>query len=186
MLQHDHGENQPPTIWPAITQQLHVCWPYFKASSLLLWSLESYWYLICPLTPKIEVKVSFWTLSYSMFMFMYFLNQRLKGRRITSSHQLAASLSRAMSTAPSTSKLSIPIDVISDTVWPWCYIGKRRLDSALADAEERFPQLSFDVRWRPFEVCTEVIIIIYSSCSTITCFPILYALSTQVTFFRFT
>eukprot|EP00986_Skeletonema_menzelii_P000161 scaffold34_cov92-Skeletonema_menzelii.AAC.2 len=29
---------------------------------------------------------------------------------------------------------------------------KRRLDSALADAKARFPQLSFDVRWRPFEL----------------------------------
>ena len=73
--------------------------------------------------------------------------------------------SRAMSTTalPSSkvipidvSSKVIPIDVVSDTVWPWCYIGKRRLDSALADAKARFPQLSFDVRWRPFEVCCAV------------------------------
>jgi len=40
------------------------------------------------------------------------------------------------------------IDVISDTVCPWCYIGKRRLERALSLR----PQLSFDVRWRPFQL----------------------------------
>ena len=40
------------------------------------------------------------------------------------------------------------IDVISDTVCPWCYIGKRRLERALSLR----PQISFDVRWRPFQL----------------------------------
>ena len=40
------------------------------------------------------------------------------------------------------------IDVISDTVCPWCYIGKRRLERALALR----PQIEFDVRWRPFQL----------------------------------
>jgi len=40
------------------------------------------------------------------------------------------------------------IDVISDTVCPWCYIGKRRLERALSLR----PQMSFDVRWRPFQL----------------------------------
>jgi predicted DsbA family dithiol-disulfide isomerase len=40
------------------------------------------------------------------------------------------------------------IDVISDTVCPWCYIGKRRLERAM----RLRPQLSFDVRWRPFQL----------------------------------
>lgn len=38
------------------------------------------------------------------------------------------------------------IDVIFDTVCPWCYIGKRRLDRALALR----PQTPVQVRWRPF------------------------------------
>lgn len=38
------------------------------------------------------------------------------------------------------------IDVVSDTVCPWCYIGKRRLARAL----EMRPETEFDVRWRPF------------------------------------
>jgi predicted DsbA family dithiol-disulfide isomerase len=40
------------------------------------------------------------------------------------------------------------IDVISDTVCPWCYIGKRRLERAIALR----PQVEFDVRWRPFQL----------------------------------
>ncbi len=40
------------------------------------------------------------------------------------------------------------IDVISDTVCPWCYIGKRRLERALSLR----PQIAFDVRWRPFQL----------------------------------
>ena len=38
------------------------------------------------------------------------------------------------------------IDVISDTVCPWCYIGKRRLARAL----EMRPEIEFDIQWRPY------------------------------------
>jgi predicted DsbA family dithiol-disulfide isomerase len=40
------------------------------------------------------------------------------------------------------------IDVISDTVCPWCFIGKRRLARAMALR----PQIGFDVKWRPFRL----------------------------------
>jgi len=40
------------------------------------------------------------------------------------------------------------IDVISDTICPWCYIGKRRLESAL----KLRPQTEFEIRWRPFQL----------------------------------
>lgn len=40
------------------------------------------------------------------------------------------------------------IDVISDTICPWCYIGKRRLERAT----RLRPEISFDVRWRPFQL----------------------------------
>ncbi|MBI1239487.1 MAG: disulfide bond formation protein DsbA [Alphaproteobacteria bacterium] len=40
------------------------------------------------------------------------------------------------------------IDIISDTICPWCYIGKRRLEMALAQR----PHMEFDVRWRPFRL----------------------------------
>jgi predicted DsbA family dithiol-disulfide isomerase len=38
------------------------------------------------------------------------------------------------------------IDVVSDTVCPWCFIGKRRLARAL----EMRPEVEFDVHWRPY------------------------------------
>ena len=40
------------------------------------------------------------------------------------------------------------IDVISDTICPWCFIGKRRLARAMALR----PAIAFDVRWRPFQL----------------------------------
>lgn len=40
------------------------------------------------------------------------------------------------------------IDVISDTVCPWCFIGKRRLSRAL----EMRPEVEFDVFWRPYRL----------------------------------
>jgi predicted DsbA family dithiol-disulfide isomerase len=41
---------------------------------------------------------------------------------------------------------SLPVDVISDVVCPWCYIGKRRLEKAIA----LNPDLNVEVRWRPY------------------------------------
>src|SRR5476649_1996235 len=40
------------------------------------------------------------------------------------------------------------IDVISDTVCPWCFIGKRRLMRAM----ELRPHIAFDVKWRPYRL----------------------------------
>jgi predicted DsbA family dithiol-disulfide isomerase len=40
------------------------------------------------------------------------------------------------------------IDVISDTVCPWCYIGKRRLARAL----EMRSEIEFDIQWRPYQL----------------------------------
>ena len=40
------------------------------------------------------------------------------------------------------------IDVYSDTVCPWCYLGKRRFELALAAR----PQYEPRVAWRPFEL----------------------------------
>ncbi|MEE8545233.1 MAG: DsbA family oxidoreductase [Alphaproteobacteria bacterium] len=40
------------------------------------------------------------------------------------------------------------IDIISDTICPWCYIGKRRLERALAQRDE----LEVEITWRPFQL----------------------------------
>jgi predicted DsbA family dithiol-disulfide isomerase len=40
----------------------------------------------------------------------------------------------------------LPIDVVSDVVCPWCFIGKRRLEKAIALR----PDLDVEVRWHPY------------------------------------
>ena len=41
------------------------------------------------------------------------------------------------------------VEVWSDVACPWCYIGKRRFDVALARFDQRE---AVDVRWRSFEL----------------------------------
>lgn len=40
----------------------------------------------------------------------------------------------------------LEVDVVSDIVCPWCYLGKRRLERALAQTGET------QVRWRPYQL----------------------------------
>jgi predicted DsbA family dithiol-disulfide isomerase len=40
----------------------------------------------------------------------------------------------------------VKIDIVSDVVCPWCYIGKRRIENALA----LVPDVPVEVNWRPF------------------------------------
>ncbi|MBX2965853.1 MAG: DsbA family oxidoreductase [Cyclobacteriaceae bacterium] len=47
------------------------------------------------------------------------------------------------------SKTTIKIDVVSDIVCPWCYIGKRRLEKAISQLAETY---SFDITYHPFEL----------------------------------
>ncbi len=42
------------------------------------------------------------------------------------------------------------IDVISDAICPWCWIGKRNLEAALAELRDQ--GLHFAVRWRPYQL----------------------------------
>jgi predicted DsbA family dithiol-disulfide isomerase len=43
-------------------------------------------------------------------------------------------------------RIPMPVDVVSDVVCPWCFIGKRRLEKAMALA----PDIPLTVRWRPY------------------------------------
>ena len=45
-----------------------------------------------------------------------------------------------------------PLNIVSDVVCPWCYIGKRRLDIALTEIRREFPQLELAIHWLPFEL----------------------------------
>ena len=48
---------------------------------------------------------------------------------------------------------TMTIDVISDVVCPWCYIGKRRLEGALAQWAAAHPGAPAPrVQWRPFQL----------------------------------
>jgi predicted DsbA family dithiol-disulfide isomerase len=47
------------------------------------------------------------------------------------------------------------IDVISDAICPWCYIGKRHLEAALERLEQDH-KLRFTVAWHPFQLNPEM------------------------------
>ena len=47
---------------------------------------------------------------------------------------------------------TLSIDVVSDVVCPWCYIGKRRLEGALALWAAQHPDITPEVRWHPFQL----------------------------------
>lgn len=42
----------------------------------------------------------------------------------------------------------IELDIFSDTICPWCYIGKKRMDKAI----EKHGHLNFKQTWRPFQL----------------------------------
>jgi len=56
--------------------------------------------------------------------------------------------------SPAASPLSV--DVVSDVVCPWCYVGKRKLERALDELKRREPGLEIAVRWHPFELNPEL------------------------------
>jgi len=51
---------------------------------------------------------------------------------------------------------ALTVDVVSDVVCPWCFIGKRRLEAALAQLREQEPGLPVHVRWHPFQLNPEL------------------------------
>lgn len=46
------------------------------------------------------------------------------------------------------------LSVVSDTICPWCFIGKRRLEQALQILAER--GMEFDVDWRPYQLNPDI------------------------------
>ena len=41
---------------------------------------------------------------------------------------------------------AVVVDVVSDVICPWCFLGKRRLDRAIA----LVPEVDVAIRWRPY------------------------------------
>ncbi|QDT78650.1 DSBA-like thioredoxin domain protein [Gimesia maris] len=45
--------------------------------------------------------------------------------------------------------MQLSVDVISDVICPWCYIGKRRLEKAIRALDDQY---EIQVRWHPFQL----------------------------------
>jgi predicted DsbA family dithiol-disulfide isomerase len=48
-----------------------------------------------------------------------------------------------------TSPAPIRLEIVSDVVCPWCYIGKHRLEQGLRLLDD---DIEFDIQWRPYEL----------------------------------
>jgi predicted DsbA family dithiol-disulfide isomerase len=46
----------------------------------------------------------------------------------------------------------LKIEIVSDHVCPWCYIGKRRLEKALAQR----PEIAAEITWLPFQLSPDM------------------------------
>ncbi|MCG5478294.1 DsbA family oxidoreductase [Sinorhizobium alkalisoli] len=44
---------------------------------------------------------------------------------------------------------TVNIDIVSDVVCPWCYLGKNRLDQAIANVAN---EVQVAIRWRPYQL----------------------------------
>ena len=51
---------------------------------------------------------------------------------------------------PEATPVGIRIDIVSDAICPWCYVGKRHLEQALATLANE--GLVFQVHWNPFQL----------------------------------
>ena len=47
---------------------------------------------------------------------------------------------------------SLDIEVVSDHVCPWCYVGKKRLEAAIAQR----PELDIRITWQPFQLSPDM------------------------------
>jgi predicted DsbA family dithiol-disulfide isomerase len=45
---------------------------------------------------------------------------------------------------------SIIVDIVSDIVCPWCWLGKQYFDQALRDAQHDMDETDVQINWRPF------------------------------------
>ena len=57
-----------------------------------------------------------------------------------------------MATDTTTTRPTITIDIWSDVVCPWCYIGKRRFEAALETLEEEGVDADFDVSFHAYQL----------------------------------
>eukprot|EP00245_Coleochaete_scutata_P009186 TRINITY_DN2966_c3_g1_i2.p1 TRINITY_DN2966_c3_g1~~TRINITY_DN2966_c3_g1_i2.p1 ORF type:complete len:221 (+),score=38.51 TRINITY_DN2966_c3_g1_i2:41-703(+) len=53
---------------------------------------------------------------------------------------------RALGTMAAAKPL-VKVDIVSDTVCPWCFVGKKNLENAISTAKDKY---EFEVRWHPY------------------------------------
>jgi len=68
------------------------------------------------------------------------------GALVSPSVRLILEKHRFSEDAPMSTLKPLHIDIVSDVVCPWCYIGKRRIENALALT----PDVPVEIHWRPF------------------------------------
>ena len=44
---------------------------------------------------------------------------------------------------------TVHIDIVSDVVCPWCFVGKKRFEKALVEIGE---DIAVEINWRPFQL----------------------------------
>ncbi|MEX0344128.1 MAG: DsbA family oxidoreductase [Rhizobiaceae bacterium] len=45
-------------------------------------------------------------------------------------------------------KTKLNVDIVSDVMCPWCYVGQKRLERAM----DQVPEVEVDIHWRPFQL----------------------------------
>ncbi len=63
---------------------------------------------------------------------------------------LSAAVSGSDGGRPETAPVGTRVDIVSDAICPWCYVGKRQLERALAMLNEE--GLTFQIHWKPFQL----------------------------------
>jgi len=56
--------------------------------------------------------------------------------------------STATAATAATAKRTVKVDIVSDTICPWCYIGKKRFEKAVSKLDAS--KVNVEVNWRPF------------------------------------
>jgi len=50
------------------------------------------------------------------------------------------------------SSSEMSIDIVSDVVCPWCFVGKRQIEQAIEQYQTVHPETTITVRWHPFQL----------------------------------
>ena len=72
------------------------------------------------------------------------------GCAVPAGNAVAGNATTGATTPAATPAVGTRIDIVSDAICPWCYVGKRHLEAALATLAAE--GLHFSVHWNPFQL----------------------------------